>query len=110
MEQVAEDIQDYWNEYIGFAMLLRSSGFDKVKRLIRENPVQTYTERFLPEIYGGLMDDVNKNKIQRLDRVARYVNKGASTAALTESDFKRAVNLAHHIIYGKTRPIPYEKV
>lgn len=90
---------DYWNEYFARTLILTREGFEAVINSFEKKPVKKYTERFSNTKYISVTNEINYDKIERLDQLAELVNEiMLNSKVKSETRFKKIVNEVYQII------------
>lgn len=92
-------IGDYLNPWAGIVMFYNSGDNYKICRLIKENPMPKYSERY-PESKEKASDEV-LGKIKRLDELADEANSLLSNNPFPDEDFKRIIIEVFYIVRGE---------
>lgn len=92
---------DYWKFYIGKIQAIESGGLPIVAQCFRDFPVQRYAERFPQlEYFVDVVNDLNRQRVQRLDELAESTKQMTDSEKFTRADFISHVSEAHKLIRG----------
>lgn len=90
---------DFFNEFIALGLIFRVYGIGGVNYKINAFPLRRYEEYFYQFAGNGLVNDRNRARVARLNRLVDSMNNRASLEGLSEREFKSSMNIIHFLIY-----------
>ena len=92
--------QDYWTEIFQKKALFDLEGPGFVVDHTRTRPVRTYEQRLSPDQYADVVNDKNRNRIEKLDNLAKLANRVLSKPE-TAHYINNVAKAAYYVIYGQ---------
>jgi transcription initiation factor IIF auxiliary subunit len=95
---------DYLGEYSSkISIFISGEGLEKVANFFRKFPAKRYEERFPQSKYPDVINEVNREKVKRLDELSEIANSRFTDASkFSEGDFKKFINEIYKIIWNTT--------
>ena len=108
--QISEETgvsQDFWNEFVPAYQYLqvikkfkeKKVSFDKVEEKLSQYRMKRYEKRFSPTLYPDIINEKNREAIEKLDMLVDEFNE-MQGVGLEEEKIISIMNTASKLIYG----------
>jgi hypothetical protein len=81
--------QDFRNEYVGLEGFLDIGEVEMTVEFIKTEPPKTYEERFSPSEYKDVVNDLNRERVQKVNGIIQILRTFTDPTNFQKAEFKQ---------------------